>query len=298
MTGEQGNAPGGIPPGREIVGAKAENPLAPKAIEEIPDGFFSTADERAALAPELEALRRDGYVVLPQAIDADYAGEIASEIMRLNGETAWGRSPFDGYQTRRVYNLIAKTRVLDELCLHSQVLALIEGYLEDEVQISQTLGITLYPDQPAQALHRDDGYYPMPRPRLPLIMNAFWAITDFTAENGATHILPGTHITTDAEPPHEEPLRAEMPAGSVIVYDGSLFHGGGANQSSAPRIGLTMLYARAWLRQQENQYLAVPREIIRGMSRRQQKLMGYWVMGNILGWVEGRSPLHAIAEDS
>jgi len=239
-------------------------------------------------------LQEQGFVVIPSAIDADMASDLAREIAGFNEQTPWGRSDFDGFRTRRVYNLLAKTRALDSLCLDKRVVALVEAYLDDEIQLSQTLGITVYPGETEQALHRDDGYYRLQRPRPPLIVNAFWALTDFTSDNGATRMIPGTHRTSDAEPPDCDPILAEMTAGSVVVYDGSLFHGGGANRSALPRTGLTILYARAWLRQQENQYLSIPRETILELSRPMQRLLGYWVAGNLLGWVEGRSPLHTL----
>lgn len=279
---------------KPIQGLKADNPFTRQSQAEQADRFLSTAAERAAVAPPLQQMREEGYAVLRNAIPAERAQEIAAEIRRLNEDTPWGRGSFDGYKTRRVFNMLAKTRVLDELALHPQVVALAEGYLEDQIQFSQALGITIYPGQEAQALHRDDDYFPLPRPRPPMIMNALWSITDFTAETGATHIVPRTHLTADPEPPPGETLRAEMPAGSVVVYDGAMFHGGGANRSAAPRIGLTMLYSRAWLRQQENHYLSVPRDVVRGMPRRLQQLLGYWVYNNLLGVVEGRSPLRVL----
>ncbi len=279
---------------KPIQGLKADNPFTKQSQAEQADRFFSTAQERAAVAPQLAQMREQGYVVLPHAITAEQAEEVAEEIRRLNEDTPWGRGAFDGYRTRRVFNMLAKTRVVDALALHPQVVALAESFLEDQIQFSQALGITIYPGQEAQALHRDDDYFPLPRPRPPMIMNALWAITDFTAETGATHIVPRTHLSTDAEPPPGQELRAEMPTGSVVLYDGAMFHGGGANQSAAPRIGLTMLYSRAWLRQQENHFLSVPREVVREMPRRLQQLLGYWVYNNLLGLVEGRSPMRVL----
>lgn len=277
-----------------IEGKKAVNPFSPDAQSEAATARISAPDAIEAVAPQLSLLQEQGFVLIPSAIDADMASDLAREIAVFNGQTPWGRSDFDGFRTRRVYNLLAKTRALDSLCLDRRVVALVEAYLDDEIQLSQTLGITVYPGETEQALHRDDGYYRLQRPRPPLIVNAFWALTDFTSDNGATRMIPGTHRTSDAEPPDCDPILAEMTAGSVVVYDGSLFHGGGANRSALPRTGLTILYARAWLRQQENQYLSIPRETILELSRPMQRLLGYWVAGNLLGWVEGRSPLHTL----
>ena len=277
-----------------IEGRKAVNPFSPDAQTEAATTRISTPGAIEAINPQLSLLRAQGYVVIPNAIDTNNARNLAQDIAGLNEQAPWGRSDFDGFRTRRVFNLLAKSRAYDELCLDTRVLAIVESYLDDEIQLSQTLGITVYPGETEQALHRDDGYYRLQRPRPPLIVNAFWALTDFTSDNGATRLIPKSHQTSDAEPPDQVPILAEMPAGSVLVYDGSLFHGGGANQSALPRTGLTILYARAWLRQQENQYLSIPRETILELSRPMQRLVGYWVAGNLLGWVEGRSPLHML----
>ncbi|MBI3994127.1 MAG: phytanoyl-CoA dioxygenase family protein [Candidatus Lambdaproteobacteria bacterium] len=281
--------------GRTFTGERGRNPLGDAAQHEERTERLSSAAQRAALSAEIDALRQDGYVVLRGLLTPAQVQAVREAIEAHNTQTAFGRGEFDGFRTRRVYNLIAKTRVLDALCLHPTVLALLEGFLDDQLQLSQTLGITIYPGQGAQALHRDDNYYPLPRPRMPLTVNTFWAITDFTEDNGATLLVPGSHRGNDAQPPpHATRVRAVMPAGSVVVYDGSLFHGGGENRSDAQRIGLTVLYTRAWLRQQENHFLSVPREVVRQMPPALQRLLGYWVVGNLLGWVEGRSPMRLL----
>lgn len=247
---------------------------------------ISSESERAALAGELAALRRDGYLILPELVPVETVDEIWREMDRLHQSTPMGRSVFEGFHTQRIYNVIAKTRVLDVLWLHPIVIALAEAYLDDQIQLSVASTITSYPGQTAQVLHRDDGYYPLPRPRPPLSLNCLWAIDPFTAASGGTLVVPGSHTLASEERPAQEPISVEMPRGSAVLYDASLFHGGGAN-TSGRRAAVSTVYCRAWLRQQENQYLCVPPTIAKTIPRTLQRLIGYWVVGALLGVVEG-----------
>ena len=248
---------------------------------------ISSEAERAALANETAALRRDGYLILRNLIPAGKVAEIWAEMDRLHQNTPMGRSVFEGFHTQRIYNVVAKTRVMDALWMHPTIIALAEAYLDDQIQLSVASTITSYPGQTAQVLHRDDGYYPLPRPRPPLSLNCLWAIDPFTAQSGGTLIVPGSHINPSEERPAPKPISVEMPPGSAVLYDASLFHGGGANVSQNRRAAVSAVYCRAWLRQQENQYLCVPPDIAKTIPPTMQRLIGYWVIGALLGVVEG-----------
>jgi len=116
--------------------------------------------------------------------------------------------------------------------------------------------------------------------------NTLWALTDFTEENGATRVIPGSHRFDDKlRLKHEDTEPAEMEAGSALLYTGALYHGGGANQSDAVRIGLNITYAVGWLRQEENQYLAVPIEVARELPEDLLRLMGYSRGSYALGYI-------------
>ncbi|MDF3074716.1 MAG: hypothetical protein K0S54_2383 [Alphaproteobacteria bacterium] len=248
---------------------------------------ISSAAERAAVAGELSALRRDGYVIWRNLVPMATVAEVWREMDRLHQNTPMGRSVFEGFHTQRIYNVVAKTRVLDQLWMHPTVIALAESYLDDQIQLSVASTITSYPGQTAQVLHRDDGYYPLPRPRPPLSLNCLWAIDPFTAASGGTLIVPGSHTNASEERPAQKPISVEMPPGSAVFYDASLFHGGGANVSQDRRAAVSAVYCRAWLRQQENQYLCVPPAIAKTIPPLLQRLIGYWVVGALLGVVEG-----------
>ncbi len=267
------------------------NPFSPAAQAIETTKRFSSASERAAMAPALEQLRRNGYVILERHLDPSRLESIRAEFARLHAGLPTGTSQFGGYATQRLYNLVARTRVLDDLYLDPSLLALIEAHLDDQIQLSVASTVNLLPGQSAQDFHRDDGYYPLPRPHQPLSVNSMWAIDDFTAANGATLLIPRSHLNADLEPAADaEIVHAEMPAGSVMVWDGSLFHAGGANTTAAARLGITVIYCRAWLRQQENQFLGVPPALAKTLSRPLQKLIGYWVANNFLGYVNEASP--------
>lgn len=267
------------------------NPFSPEAQKIEKTKRFSTPAERTAVADLTERLGRDGYVIMARAIDSEKVDLIRDEFDFFHKRLAKGNSEFGGYQTQRLYNLVARTRILDDLLLHKELLAVIESHLSDQIQLSISSSVNLLPGETAQAFHRDDGYYPIARPHEPLSVNTMWAIDDFTSKNGATMLIPGTHLQADESPlPDFRSEVAEMSAGSVMVWDGSLFHAGGSNETKQARLGITNIYCRAWLRQQENQFLGVPPAIAKGLSRPLQKLIGYWVANNFLGYLNESSP--------
>lgn len=95
-----------------------------------------------------------------------------------------------------------------------------------------------------------------------------WAVTDFTAANGATRVVPGSHREPRSPVPFEDlpSIPAEMPRGSVLVWHGSLWHGGGANTTTTRRLGVAMNYCAGYVRQQENQQLGIPLDVVHGFS--------------------------------
>ena len=241
------------------------------------------------MSDAVHALLAEGYVVLPDVLSGAEVDRLESGLAPLLEETPVGRVAFEGFHTKRVYNLLGKTRVADPLVEHPDVLALCEAALGPHVQLSIALAIHIMSGEKAQVLHHDDALFPVPWPHQHLVVNTMWAVTDFTAENGATRLVPGSHTSPDA-PGERASVSAEMSRGSVLVWLGSLWHGGGANATSQPRLGVAVNYTPAWLRQQENQYLAIPRDVVRGFSERLQALVGYSYHPPFIGFVDGRDP--------
>jgi ectoine hydroxylase-related dioxygenase (phytanoyl-CoA dioxygenase family) len=195
-----------------------------------------------------------------------------------------------------VYALFAKTRAFDGAATHPLVLAVADRVL-GHCQLSAPTGIEIGPGEVAQVLHYDDSIYPVRRPHAELVLNTMWALDDFVEANGATRIVPGSHRWVDERPSSSTPtIAAEMPAGSVLFYVGSLWHGGGANRTDRPRVGVILEYAASWLRQQENHLLAVPRELARQLPERLQELLGYNIRPPFIGYVDGRHPRRVLED--
>ncbi|MFN3231618.1 MAG: phytanoyl-CoA dioxygenase family protein [Alphaproteobacteria bacterium] len=278
-------------------GAYGEDPFGADVQAAENADFISSAEDRERIAPYAEALKRDGFVVVRNAIDADTLDAMRAGLDRVNDQTQFARSAFLGEKTQRPYGLLAKAPEIYPLAAHPDVVAICEAHMQDQIQLSSLTGATLHPGQAAQALHRDDAFYNLPDPHAPISVSTIWALDDFTAENGGTLVLPGSHDPQTRKRPEGDPVNVEMPAGSVLLWTGSLWHGGGGNETADQiRRGAIILYCRAWLRQQENQYLAVPAATIKTMPRIVQRLAGWWVVGASMGFVEGRSPLRLLDE--
>jgi ectoine hydroxylase-related dioxygenase (phytanoyl-CoA dioxygenase family) len=239
----------------------------------------------------VETLERDGYAIVERMLTLEEAREKRAALTRVLESTPTGRNDFEGFATRRIYALFAKTRAFDEPAIHPLVLGALDRVL-GSYQLSAPVGIEIGPGETAQRLHRDDGIYPIPPPHPEFVVNTMWALDDFTEANGATHVVPGSHRWTERRPDETSTtVRAVMPAGSVMFFLGSVFHGGGANMTERPRLGVILEYAAGYLRPQENHILAVPKATVRTLPQRLQELLGYNIAPPFIGYVDGRHPL-------
>jgi len=250
-----------------------------------------TLDRDATVDDVRAALEEDGFAVVEGLLTREEAAAKRAEITRILESTPTGRNDFEGHDTKRIYALFARTRTFDALALHPLVLGVLEGVLGPGYQLSSPVGIEIGPGETAQSLHRDDAIYPIARPHAELVCNTMWALDDFTEENGATRVVPGSHRWVEETPGKDaRTVLAVMPAGSAMFFLGSVFHGGGANKTDRPRLGTILLYAAGWLRQLENQYLSVPLDTVRTLPERLQDLLGYTTAPPFIGYVDGRSP--------
>jgi ectoine hydroxylase-related dioxygenase (phytanoyl-CoA dioxygenase family) len=239
----------------------------------------------------LADLVTDGYAVVDSLLTSDEAATIRAGLRQILDATPTGRNDFEGFQTRRIYAIFAKTRVFDALATHPLLLAVLDAILGGSYQLSAPVGIDIAPGEKAQFLHTDDAIYPLPRPHPDVVLNTMWAFDDFTVDNGATRVVPGSHRWTDRLPVDpDETVTVTMPAGSVLFIRGTLWHGGGANCTDQPRLGVLLEYAAGWLRQQENHILAVPPDVVRTLDPRLQELLGYNIHPPFVGYVDGRHP--------
>jgi ectoine hydroxylase-related dioxygenase (phytanoyl-CoA dioxygenase family) len=205
---------------------------------------------------------------------------------------------FEGRQTVRVYNLLARDPVFACVPVQPAVLAVVEGVLDRGCLVSSLSSIDIGPGETAQPIHADDQLMPLAKPHVPTVCNTMWALTDFTEANGATRVVPGSHVA-DASPDFGSPydsVPAEMEAGSVLVWHGSLWHGGGANTTPERRVGLAMNYCAGWIRQQENQQLGIPLDLLRTFEPRLQALCGFTVYNGLIGHIDKHSPASLLLE--
>jgi ectoine hydroxylase-related dioxygenase (phytanoyl-CoA dioxygenase family) len=258
----------------------------------------------AADAPldEIEAaLRVAGCVVVEHLAAPALMDTVESELRPYLDATRPGGDDFAGRNTRRTGALLARSVAFRDLAAHPTVLGALDRILGDHAtsyQLHLTQVIEIGPGEPAQIVHRDQwafDWFPFPG-GFEVECHTMWAMSDFTEENGATRVIPGSHRWEDKLRPTEaETIPAEMPKGSVLLYVGSLYHGGGANRSDAPRRGVNVGYTLSWLRQEENQYLACPPEIARELPVELAKLAGYRRGAYALGYYgDLRDPLDAV----
>ena len=199
----------------------------------------------AVLTPEdirahVERVAKDGYTIIENAVDRELIDALAADVRRLEHELDIkpANNSFEGEKTLRIYNLLVYGKLYEQIPVYENVLPVVEGVLDRGCLVSSLSTITILPGESAQPIHADDQLIPLPKPHPPTVCNTMWALTDFTEANGATRIIPGSHL---ADSPvygqHYDSIAAEMPKGSVLVWHGSLWHGGGANRSDAPRDG-------------------------------------------------------------
>jgi ectoine hydroxylase-related dioxygenase (phytanoyl-CoA dioxygenase family) len=242
------------------------------------------------------ALAADGCVVVDDLVEPAGLYTLAAELDPFMAATPYG-DDFSGHRTRRTGGLIARSRSARELVTHPTVTGAVGSVLGHATtfQLHLTQVISIEPGQGAQPVHRDQwafDFFSFPN-GYEVTCNTIWAMTDFTAENGATRVIPGSHrfedklrfTETDTEP-------AEMRKGSVLLYTGALYHGGGPNSSDATRHGANITYSVGWLRQEENQYLSVPADVARELPDELLRLMGYAPGAYALGYVDDlRDPI-------
>ena len=236
-----------------------------------------------------DALATAGAAVIEQAIDRDLLDRLRAELDPWVEATPGGRDAFTGFRTSRTGALVARSPAARELVMHPLVVEAANRFLgpfTKRIQLHLTQVIRIQPGQGTQPLHRDrlawGGY--LPREIEPQF-NTIWALTDFTEENGATRVVPGSPSwDDDRRATDTEKTQAVMAAGSVLLYSGSVIHGGGENRSDADRIGINITYCLGWLRTEENQYLSCPPRVARDLDPDIQEMLGYTMGDYALGY--------------
>jgi ectoine hydroxylase-related dioxygenase (phytanoyl-CoA dioxygenase family) len=251
----------------------------------------------AARRKHLEAVERDGFTIVENAIEPDLIDALNDALDRLErdlGAKPAGNS-FEGANTVRIYNLLAYGEPFTRVPVHENVLPVIDGVLDPGCLISSLSSIAIDPGETAQPIHADDMVIPLDKPHRSIVCNSMWALTDFTEANGATRLVPGSHKKPNPDYGGAyDTIPAEMAKGSVLIWDGALWHGGGANKTDKRRTGIAMNYCAGFIRQQENQQLGLPPELVKTFEPRLQELVGYSVYRGLIGHIDKKAPFQLL----
>ncbi len=251
---------------------------------------------RNSVAGVIDGLDRAGYAVIEAVVKPTELELIHAAVRPLFSRTPLGRNAFEGRRTRRVYSLLAKTRSTDQL-VSGEFLHALARELLGHHQLGAHVAVQVGAASVAQELHTDDQVYPVARPHDELVLSALWAIDELIAAGGTTVLIPGSHRWEDRTPTAADLTRAievSVPAGSLLLYRGSLWHGVGANKSTDAAIFIYSEYIASWLRPLETHLLSIPRSTVRQLPKQLQELIGYNIRPPYTGSVNGRHPRRAL----
>lgn len=253
-----------------------------------------------AISEHLERIEADGYTIVPDAAEPELVQTLLGTIRRIEDDldVQPRGTQAEGHATKRMYNLLARDPVFQAMPLHASVLPVVERLLDRGCLLSGMTAIDIGPGEHPQPMHGDDIVMSrhLRRPHAPMMVTSMWALTDFTAENGGTRFVPGSHRfeTTPDQPGALDGVEVralEMPAGSIMIFHGSLWHGGGPNTTAGEwRCGVNVQFCPGFVRQQQNPYLSIPPDVAATFPDRLIELLGYRLYKGIMGHVDGRSP--------
>lgn len=263
---------------------------------------IAAADPDAATAVAA-AIEAEGCAVLEGVLDPATCSSLIAEIDRVEAAhgISEGTNEFEGHHTRRIFDLIGKSESLRDLTIDSTVLPAVEEVLGEGLLLSGTTSMNIGPGESPQLLHADDGMVTLPRPHPATMVTTLWALSDFRADNGATHLVPGSHRHESMPKPGDthDVTVADMAAGSVLVLHGSTWHGGGRNDTvDERRYGVSVQYVAGWCRQQQNLMLGTDRDVAAGYPQRLQELIGYSMFANVMGHVDRQHPRTLLGDDA
>jgi ectoine hydroxylase-related dioxygenase (phytanoyl-CoA dioxygenase family) len=253
--------------------------------------------------PLLDRYHEDGFVILPGVLNDSDVEALCAALQPYLDLGFEGRNDFEGEYTQRVYSLVGRGSAFERTAEHPAVLELVDRLLRPGYLLTASQAICIHPGETPQPLHYDDVFYTLPRPRPAVSVSTIWALDDFTVAGGCTEVVQGSHAWGDDRVAGaltsrlDVPLTpVEMPAGSLILFAGTLLHRGGANRSSTTRRAFSHQYCEPWARQQENFTLSVPHERARAMTPRLRELLGYSIHPPFMGQLAGRHPEKSLAE--
>ena len=270
-----------------------------------------TANKQNTLQARLRELAHNGYTVIENFLSPERLAKVNQLYDHMLGSHS-GRNNFEGNCTERIYTLVARDRVFQDIVEDARIMALCDALLQPNYLLTASQAIVIGPGETPQPWHTDDSFYPIPRPRPMISLSTIVAVEDFTADNGGTEIIPGSHLWNDdqvsgnyiggdneSDPQFSQDLEGqsvtmEMAAGSALVFAGTLLHRGGANRGNGTRRAFSNQYCEPWARPQENFFLGIPPHAAAAMSARIQSLLGYSIHPPFMGQVTASHPAKAL----
>jgi len=259
----------------------------------------------------LQLLQEQGYALIPDFLDSDQLHKVNALYNTMLGNH-YGRNNFEGSRTERIYTLVARHRIFQDIAEDPRIMALCDALFMPNYLLTASQAIVIGPQETPQPWHTDDSFYPVPRPRPMISLSTIVAVEAFTALNGGTEVIPGSHLWDDdtvaglyhsgdseSDPGFADrfagrAVPVEMSAGTCLVFAGTLLHRGGANNSSGTRRAFSNQYCQPWARPQENFFLAIPPAEVARMSPKVQSLLGYSIHLPFMGQVTASHPLKAL----
>jgi ectoine hydroxylase-related dioxygenase (phytanoyl-CoA dioxygenase family) len=246
----------------------------------------------------INAIIERGFTILPNLLTAEQVNSVRDALEPWLQQRLMGRNNFEGTRSERVYALLAKAPMLAMVVEHPAILALADHFLAPNYLLSANLAINVHPGETPQPFHADHASVPNCNRTELNGLSAIWAFDDFTEENGATEVIPGSHQSEAQQPSEAKLEKVVMSAGSAMVMHGSLYHRGGANHADQARLAITPQYCQPWLRQLENMVLSVPPNLAAGFSARVQEMLGYSIREpGFMGYVDGVHPKRLLDTD-
>jgi ectoine hydroxylase-related dioxygenase (phytanoyl-CoA dioxygenase family) len=239
----------------------------------------TTADDVESI---IAAIDRDGGVIVDDYVSCETAAALHHDYAAAIADEPWCNAStreddvFFGLKSKRLHGLLAHSAHAERCLMHPLASALAKHYLGKRIILSTGELMAIGPREVRQALHRDAASWERAEQSGELLFSANIALTDFTRANGATVVVPGSHDwDAEREPQDAQLAYAEMRAGSALLYNGRIIHGGGANETDHTRIGLYFGYIPNWLRPIENCAITHPRELLESLNPQTQRMLGY-----------------------
>ena len=272
---------------------------------------ITMSDGQAEIQRCIDEVEAQGFAVIRDFLSPSILSKVRDIAQSMLGRYR-GRNSFEGTSTERVYTLVARDKVFEDIVEDPRIMAICDHFFQPNFLLTASQIINIHPGESPQPFHTDDTFYPIPRPRPMIGLSTVVAVDDFTVENGATQVIPGSHLWSDEEMRGEyrrgsgeldaeleknaksSARSVEMPAGACVVFSGTLLHRGAANTSDSSRCAFSNQYCEPWARTQENFYLAIPPEQVREMSPRVQSLLGYSIHPPFMGQVTASHPEKAL----